>query len=578
MPEIFIQISIVIFIVLLVSFIMKILKQPLIIGYILSGIIIGPLLLNFLPDDKTLTIFSEMGIAFLLFIVGLHLSPKVIREVGKIALITGIGQVVFTVSIGYFIARLLGFTSIASWYLAIAISFSSTIIIMKLLSDKDALEKLYGKISIGFLLVQDFIAITLLLIISSSSAGENIFNTAVFTFLKGLLIFVILVPFTYYVLPKLSMFFAKSQELLFIFAISWGLGFAALFNYLGFSLEVGALIAGIVLSLTPYSFEVSSKLRPLRDFFIISFFILLGAQMVFQEVITMMWPAIIFSLVILFGNPLIVMTLMGIFKYTRHTGFMCGLTVAQISEFSLIIIALGARLGHIDSNIISLITVVALTTIAGSTYMIMFSDKIYPKISRLLGIFERKNIKEKKIKTENYPYILIGENRIGFSIMNAFNKLNKKFLVIDYNPDVAKRLSSENIACLYGDVSNIDFLEEIRLDKSKLIVSTIPDRETNLLLLDVIRRKNRSVIIILAARQISDAFEFYEAGADYVILPHFLGGEYVARIIEGAKESKPLYKRVRQKHMKELNKRLMRGHEHPHIEKDHSLKFKKKYK
>ena len=238
MQEIFVQISIIILIVLAVSFIMRILRQPLIIGYIISGILIGPIFLDILPEGNTLKIFSEMGISFLLFIVGLHLSPKVIKEVGKIALITGIGQVLFTVSIGYFIARLLGFTSIASWYLAIAISFSSTIIIMKLLSDKDALEKLYGKISIGFLLVQDFIAITILLIISSSSAGENIFNTAVFTFLKGLLIFVILVPFTYYVLPKLSMFFAKSQELLFIFAISWGLGFAALFNYLGFSFEV----------------------------------------------------------------------------------------------------------------------------------------------------------------------------------------------------------------------------------------------------------------------------------------------------------------------------------------------------
>src|SRR3989344_6738251 len=392
----FIQFGLIILVVLGVSIVIRLLKQPLIIGYILSGILVGPLFLNLIQSSETIAVFSEMGIAFLLFIVGLHLSPKVIKEVGKISLVTGIGQILFTSLIGYLIGMMLGFSIVTSIYIAIALTFSSTIIIMKLLSDKDALEKLYGKISIGFLLVQDFIAITILLIISSSSAGENIFNTAVFTFLKGLLIFVILVPFTYYVLPKLSMFFAKSQELLFIFAISWGLGFAALFNYLGFSLEVGALIAGIVLSLTPYSFEISSKLRPLRDFFIISFFILLGAQMVFQEVITMMWPAIIFSLFILFGNPLIVMTLMGIFKYTKYTGFMCGLTVAQISEFSLIIIALGARLGHIDSNIISLITVVGLTTIAGSTYMIMFSDKIYPKISRFLGIFERENIKEKK--------------------------------------------------------------------------------------------------------------------------------------------------------------------------------------
>src|SRR3989338_4214394 len=317
MENIFLQISIALLIVLGVSFVMRILKQPLIIGYILSGIIIGPFLFNLLPHKETLEVFSQFGIAFLLFIVGIHLNPKTIKEVGKISLITGIGQVIFTSIIGYFICILFGFSTVTAIYIAIALTFSSTIIIMKLLSDKDSLDKLYGKISIGFLLVQDLIAIIILIVISSFSNGVGTTSFILQSFTRGILILVILFPISYFILPKLSSFFAKSQEFLFVFAISWGLGLSALFLFAGFSIEVGALIAGIMLSMSSYSYEVSSKLKPLRDFFIISFFILLGAQMTFGNLTSLWLPAVIFSLFILIGNPLIVMILMGIFGYNK---------------------------------------------------------------------------------------------------------------------------------------------------------------------------------------------------------------------------------------------------------------------
>src|SRR3989344_4577677 len=258
MESIFLQISIALLVVLGISFLMRLLKQPLIIGYIISGIIIGPFLFNLLPHKETLEIFSQFGIAFLLFIVGIHLNPKTIREVGKTSII------------GYFIGIFLGFSPITSIYIAVALTFSSTIIIMKLLSDKDALDKLFGKISIGFLLVQDLIAIVILIIISSFSNGGSATSLIFSTLVKGIIIFAVLFPFSYFILPKLSSFFAKSQEFLFVFAISWGLGLSALFLFAGFSIEVGALIAGIMLSMSSYSYEISSKLRSLRDFFIIS--------------------------------------------------------------------------------------------------------------------------------------------------------------------------------------------------------------------------------------------------------------------------------------------------------------------
>ncbi len=568
MESIFIQLGIVILVVLGVSVIMKLLRQPLMIGYILSGIIVGPFFLNLLQPGRTINLFSEIGIAFLLFVVGLHLSPKVIKEIGPIALIAGIGQIIFTFAIGYFIGIWLGLSSTVSLYVAIALAFSSTIVVMKFLSDKDNLEKLYGKISIGFLLVQDLIHMLVLIILSYISRGATSEKVIFSNFFGGIFILGILVLISYYTLPKLSEFFAKSQELLFVFAISWGIGLSLLFSFFGFSIEVGALIAGIMLSMSPYSFEISSKLKTLRDFFIIAFFLILGSQIAFGEISHLIFPAIILSLFILIGNPLIVMILMGLKGYSKKTGFMTGITIAQISEFSLILIAFGVKIGSLSQDILSFVTIIALITIAGSTYMSVYADAIYKKLSRLLGLFEKKKVKEKNISKKHYDYILLGYNRIGFSIIKSFSKITKNFLVVDYNPQIVKGLKKEGINAIYGDVDDSEFLEDLGIQRASVVVSTIPEKETNQLILDLLKRNNSKSVSILTGRQIEDALELYNEGANYVIMPHFLGGEYAAKLIENARENTKYYQKEKEKEMKLLKERLAKGQKHPRVEKD----------
>lgn len=564
----FTQFALIILVVLGVSIIMRLLKQPLIIGYILSGILVGPLVLNIVHESETLHVFSEMGIAFLLFIVGLHLSPKVIKEVGKISIITGIGQILFTATLGYFIGILLGFSPINSIYIAIALTFSSTIIIMKLLSDKDALEKLYGKISIGFLLVQDLVAIVILIIVSSMASGVQANDIIMSTLIKGAIIVAALVPISHYLLPKFSEFFAKSQEFLFLFAITWGFGLSLLFTYAGFSIEIGALIAGVMLSLSPYSFEISSKMKPLRDFFLISFFIILGSQMIFTDFSKFIIPTIVFTLLIVIGNPLIVMILMGLSGYSKKTSFMSGLTVAQIGEFSLIFIALGMKVGHISKEIMSFMTLISLLTIFGCTYLILYSEPVFNRISKSLSVFERKKLKEKKIPKKEYEYILLGYNRIGFSIVKSLSKITKNFIVVDYNPKIIKELRESGINAIYGDVDDSEFLEDLKIGKSAVIISTIPEIETNELILEVLKRNKSKAITLLTGRQIQDAIKLYKKGADYVILPHFLGGEYIARLLESAKKNEREYKRERKKEIQILKERIKKGHKHPTIERD----------
>lgn len=563
------QLSLILVIVLGVSTVMRILRQPLIIGYILSGILAGPLFLNFVQDNQAILTFSEIGIALLLFIIGLHLSPKVIKEVGRISLITGIGQIVLTSLVGYFIAKGFGFDWVTSLYIAIAMTFSSTIVIMKLLSDKEALDKLYGKISIGFLLVQDFVAILMLVVVSSLSNDASASTYLAASLFKGSIAILVLIPLSYYVFPKLSGFFAKSQEFLFLFAMAWGLGFAYLTAYAGFSIEVGALIAGVSLSLSSYSYEISSKLKPLRDFFLISFFLVLGSQMVFSSISNLIAPIIAFSLFVLIGNPVIVMTLMGAFGYSKRNSFMAGLTVAQISEFSLVLIALGVKTGHISAEILSFATLVGLITIAGSTYMIVYADAIYKKIETYLSIFEHTKGHYPETRHIAYEYVLIGYDRIGHSILETLTKISERLLVVDFNPEIIQALKSKDIDSIYADVNDADFLDSPIMAKAKVIISTLIDKEPNLLILKKFKSLHNKPVIIVIASQASEAIKLYEAGADYVVLPHFIAGEQVSELIEKAKTSHSDYRQAKERELKALMKKVAKDSEHPvfaHIE------------
>jgi Kef-type K+ transport system membrane component KefB/Trk K+ transport system NAD-binding subunit len=564
--EVFIELSIIIIIAIAVTVITKLLRQPLIIGYILTGILVSPYFLDIVHSKDAISTFAEIGVALLLFMVGLNLNPKIIKDVGKVSLITGVGQVLFTSLIGFFIARLLGFSTLVSVYIAVAVSFSSTIIIMKLLSDKGDIETLYGRISVGFLIVQDIIAILILMVISSLSNRVGMSSIDFDTFLRGIVLVVLIITLGFYFLPKLTIHIAKSQEFLLLFSVGWALALASLFFHLGFSMEVGALLAGVVLSTSPYRYEIVSKMKPLRDFFIIMFFILLGSQMVFANISQFVIPIIIFSVFILFGNPLIVILLMGFLGYTKRNSFLAGLTVAQISEFSLILIALGVKVGHLTNEILSVVTVIGLITMAGSTYFILYGNKIYQVLSPYLGILERKGKKvdeHRYQKDHAYDIILFGYDRIGFSLLESFNKIRKKFLVVDYNPETITNLAKSGIDCIYGDASDSEMLNELNFKKARMVISTIHDVETNLLLTHKIRESNKNTIIIVVSHQIDEALRLYNEGATYVILPHFLGGNYTSTMIEryGLNINKFLKDKV--KHIEHLKNRKSAGHEHP---------------
>lgn len=555
--EIFVEISLLLFIATIAAIVMRILKQPLVVGYILAGVIAGPHFLNILHASDSIELFSRIGITILLFIVGLNLSPKVIKEVGKVSLIGGLGQIIFTTLIGFSIASFLGIDRIAAIYVAIALTFSSTIIVLKLLSDKGDLNKLYGKIAIGFLIVQDVIATIILLLVSSFSKSQNsdISSIVVLLFIKTAIILSLLFLVGSYIMPRISKFVASSQETLFLFSMSWGLGLSSLFYSLGLSMEIGALIAGVTLSLTPFSYEIGARLKPLRDFFIVLFFILLGSQMVLDNIGQILIPAIVLSFFVLIGNPVIVIILMSILGHKRRTNFMTGLAIAQISEFSLILASLGYNLGHISQDVLSIITIVGLVTIAGSTYFLIYADQIYKKVEKLLKLLELETGKKDVRNEEKYKAVLFGYGRVGQDFISAFNKLDKPFLVVDFNPDSIHRLKEAEMPYKYGDAQDIEFLQELNLAQIDLCVSTIPGFKTSMILTQTIREENKKAVIIVLSHNIKEAEELYRNGASYVVMPHYLGARHAANLITRLDGDAKEFEEEKEKHLAYIEKR-----------------------
>ncbi len=555
--EIFVEVGLLLVLATFSAILMRILRQPLIVGYILAGIAAGPYFLNILHSTEHIELFSKLGITILLFIVGLSLSPKIIKEVGKVSLVGGLGQIIFTTLIGFSIAIFLGIERIAAMYLAIALTFSSTIIVLKLLSDRGDLNKLYGKIAVGFLIVQDIVATLILLFVSSltGATSQNFFDLTGLLLLKGFLVFISLYIVSVYVIPKLSKFLAGSQEILFLFSISWGVALAGLFYTLNLSMEIGALIAGVTLSLTPFSYEIGARLKPLRDFFIVLFFVLLGSQLVLENASTILIPSIILSLFVLIGNPFIVIVLMNLMGHKSKTGFMTGLTVAQISEFSLILAALGFRVGHISQEVLSIITIVGLITIAGSTYFILYADHLYKKVEWLLRLLELEKNPGKGSKNEKYNFLLFGYDRVGADYISAFKKLGNSFLVVDFNPESIERLKNKNIPYVFGDAEDTEFLTDLNLDSIKLSVSTLPDLKTNIILTKTIRRVNKKAVIIALSQTTTDAEELYEAGASYVVMPHYIGAQHTINMILKHETDLKQFEEEKEKHLSYIQER-----------------------
>ncbi len=547
-----------------VGFVGLMLRQPLIVSFIAVGILAGPSVLGIAHSTEEIDLLAELGIAVLLFLVGLKLDLNLVKNLGPVALVTGLGQVAFTTVFGFLIGLGLGFDWVTSLYIAVALTFSSTIIIVKLLSDKREIDSLHGRIALGFLIVQDVVVVVAMIALSALGAGEG---GGFLTFLRvailGLLMVVFVALFIRYVATPLVERLSRSPELLLSFAIGWAALLAAIGHYLGFGKELGGLLAGVSLASTPYREAIAARLSSLRDFLLLFFFIALGSALDLTVLGAAVGAALVFSAFVLIGNPLIVLAIMGAMGYRKRTGFLAGLTVAQISEFSLIFMAMGVALGQVGEEALGLVTLVGLVTIAASTYMITYSHQLYGVFGPYLGVFERRRALRDDAETgaegRDYDIVVFGLGRYGLGIARALQEEGRKVLGVDFSPEAVRAARAREVPALFGDSTDPEVLAHLPLDRVDWAISAVPEHDTGIThddprrsLIGHLREIGFRGRIAVAAHREEVAGDLHAAGADLVLRPFTDASQEAARRIAGpgaTEEAQPLAEPTGQKEL-----------------------------
>jgi Kef-type K+ transport system membrane component KefB len=554
----FAEIALLLLICALIGAVFVRLRQPVLIAYIVVGVVVGPAVFGLVQAHDQIDLLAQVGVAVLLFAVGLKLDLKHIRHIGPVALATGLGQLSFTIVIGFGIVMALGRDWMEALYVAVALTFSSTIIIVKLLSDKRELDSLHGRIAVGFLIVQDLAVVVAMMTMSAmrttggtggaDGSETTLLNVALSLSWRLALAAVAMFVLMRWVLPVVVASMARSQELLLVFAIAWGVALAALGEWAGFSKEAGAFLAGFSLASTPYREAMNARLIGIRDFLLLFFFIDLGAQLDFSTLSAEVGPALLLSLFVLIGNPLIVMGIMGYMGYRKRTGFLAGLTVAQISEFSIVFVAMGITLGHIGPQTLGLTTLVGVITITMSTYMILYSQPLYERLAPWLGRFERKRpfreLAAEQAPTEQAPaeVIVFGLGRYGSRLLQQLRSAGVEAIGVDFDPEAVRALQAQRLPVLFGDGEDPDFLESLPLTRLRWVVSTFPQWDSNRALLHALKTARFEGEVVAAVRDAAHGRALREAGVNQILNPFDdaadFAAEHLANIIR-MKEQKP---------------------------------------
>lgn len=559
-PDLLNDIGLCVIVAAVLAFIANKLKQPALLAYLLAGVMIGPEIgFRFITDLETIETISEIGLVLLLFIIGLEMDLKKLRASGKPVIATGLTQFLICVALGVPFFLLLGFRigdhnalggEFGLFYMAVAAAISSTMIVVKLLYDKLELDTLPGRITLGILVFQDLWAI-IVLALQPNLRHPRIAPLAA-SFGKGILLVGASLLVSRYVLPLLFRSVAKVPELILVMALAWCFLVCAAASYSGLSIEMGALIAGIVLSTFPYSLDVVAKVISIRDFFVTLFFVALGMKIPVPTA-SLLGLAALISVFLIASRFLSIFPVLYLMRYGHRVSLLPAINLSQISEFSLVVASLGLAFGHINNQAVSLIIFVFVITSTTSTYMINYNHQVFAWLSRLLSTLRLKDLGRgdndggESADTSPKALVFLGFFREASAIVhefelsgneNARHHLLDEILVIDFNPEVYSELRRRRIACIYGDVAHMDTLHHAKIHDTELVISTIPDQllkgTDNERLLKKIRQLCPQAKAIVTADSPQKALELYDRGADFVFIPRLHSAAEVAQIIESA--------------------------------------------
>ncbi|MBF0311988.1 MAG: cation:proton antiporter [Oligoflexia bacterium] len=524
-------------------------RIPLILSYLLAGIVMGPHMgLALIQNVDQLKWVSDVGLILLMFILGMEIDIRKLRHAGKAVLLNGVFQFLGHLIIATPIFMLCGYTigngHYDLLYLSVLTAFSSTLIVVKILSDRSELYNLCARITIGILVIQDIWAVSFMAI---QPHFDFVHLSSIFLQMgKAVALIASSWIFAKYLLPIIFNNFGKRSELMIIVALGWCFAIAEVAKYIGLSKEMGALIAGIVSAPFPYHVDVSSKISVLRDFFITLFFISIGMQIPYPSGETISLAGIII-LVVLLGRVLTIYPILYFMGYGNRISLTPAINLSQLSEFSVILVAMAAANNYVSPSLLSSFIIAFVVTILISSFTIPNAHDIYGLINHLfikIGIKDHIEIgHEPAEKSEEGPSIFVlGFDRDASSLLYEMSKRHSpdalsRILVVDNNPDWIRRLKSLGVNVRYGHIDHFDTLRSLSLENATFILCTIPDQllkgTTNLRLLRFLRKHaSPETQILVTADSIVSAREMYKQGADYVFVPRLVSATYLLDVFE----------------------------------------------
>jgi len=544
------QIGLAIVTATLFAIVAKHLRQPVILGYMAAGVVIGPTEGFGWISTHDIEPISELGLILLLFMIGLEIDLKKLRKAGTPVVAAGVGQFLICAALGLGFAALLGFRlagggQYAGIYFAVAVALSSTMIVVKLLYDKFELDSLPGRITLGVLVFQDIWAILFLALQPNLDHPTPLVLVTSLAKGAGLIAFAFLA--SRYELPVIFRSIAKLPEVLLIGALAWCFGISMVAAWLGLSREMGALIAGVAISTFPYNLDVIAKVISLRDFFITLFFVTLGARIPAPTPEMLMLAAATAGFLIV-SRFISISPILWSLKLGNRASILPAINLSQLSEFSLVICTLGVALGHISSDLLGLMVMTLVITSLTSTYFILFNHEIFEKLNPLLvrlGMRDLTSDPTIKFKLHSKPIVLLGFSLDASSLLHELllkePELADRIAVVDFNPDVKKELDRRGIANVYGDISHSDTLHHANIADARVLVSTIPDPflkgTTNLRLLKQLRRLAPDALTIVTGHRLPVADELYGEGASFVYIPRLMSVRELRDVVLAALRS-----------------------------------------
>lgn len=533
-------------------------KQPLVVSYIVAGALLSIFGLVRPEQWQFLKFLPEIGLAFLLFMVGMELDLREFRSLGRNILIAGLGQIL--------VSSLFLFWLTGNLVVGIALSFSSTILVVKMLIEEKELVSLQGKLAMGIALLEDLVAVVLLIFLGLLGSGRNLsFGPGILVLVKAAFLIWLALFAGRKILPKIFEHTADNQELLFLTGIGWCLLFVSVALYLGVSVAIGAFLAGVSLAQSVYRVQISGRIKPLRDFFIMLFFIDLGAGISVSALgssASLLAVLVGYTLLI---KPTIYFVTLTILRFRVHTAFKTAVLLSSISEFSLITVYLAAASGLLPADLTSVVVFATVVSFVLSSFLITHGQSIFSRVKVVLKKAERKKtfsidfVPEGQLEFKNHA-VLIGCHRSGEIVLKMFRKLyDENVLVLDFNPEVVENLKNNFVSCLYGDISDPEVAEKLNLKQAKLVVSTVRDLHDNLALLDSLEKTQSKAVVIITASDASEAIRLYERGAHHVSLPLTLEGLSISRLISDYQGSWGELVREREKKLGELKRASASG-------------------